>query len=264
MIGNATGPLDAEAILREAGAPLRLHVLEQTDSTNDELRRRLDADAVIAGRQTQGRGRLGRNWASPPGGVYISLRHDCCELRDKAPECLPAMALVVALGVFDGIGGLAPTARIKWPNDIICDAGKLVGILVEAASLGAEAVIGIGANVWRPAKDAEPVEKRAAWLAEESGMGAGLSREIVAGRILQGVCGRLREWGRAGYEFAAFKEAYEGRMAMLGEQAVVRNAEAKLLGAGRVTGVDHCGRLVLADGDAGVMTAVAAGEVTLR
>lgn len=95
-----------------------------------------------AGRQTGGRGRMGRSWDSPDGNLYCSTLVRVAA-NDPAPHTL---ALVAANAVHALIAPLcAGDARIKWPNDILVDGAKIAGILLER--VGDAIVIGIGVNV---------------------------------------------------------------------------------------------------------------------
>lgn len=106
-------------------------------STNDIAIRMAEEGApegtvVVAGEQTAGRGRHGRNWSSPAGeGLYISVI-----LRPDLPfDRLWQMAFIAAVSAAEAIrqaSGLE--ARIKWPNDILLNDRKVCGILIEAAS----------------------------------------------------------------------------------------------------------------------------------
>jgi BirA family biotin operon repressor/biotin-[acetyl-CoA-carboxylase] ligase len=95
-----------------------------------------------AGRQTGGRGRLGRHWESPQGNLHASTP---VRLRPGDPSA-PTLALVAAVAVHALVAPLlADGARIKWPNDILVRDAKLAGILLE--STGDAVVVGIGINV---------------------------------------------------------------------------------------------------------------------
>ena len=114
-----------------------------------------------AGRQTGGRGRMGRNWESPAGNLY------CSTLVRVTAGDPPAhtLALVAANAVHALVAPLcAGSARIKWPNDILVDGAKIAGILLER--VGDAVVVGIGVNV---AGHPEGLERLAAlfahWLA---------------------------------------------------------------------------------------------------
>ncbi|MBO6636472.1 MAG: biotin--[acetyl-CoA-carboxylase] ligase [Roseitalea sp.] len=105
---------------------------------------------LTAGEQTQGRGRRGRPWSSPPGNFFGSLA-----LIDPAPgDRIGFLPLVTALAVRDAVaaelGEAAPAVDLKWPNDVLIDGAKCCGILLESLSApdGANAVIiGCGINV---------------------------------------------------------------------------------------------------------------------
>jgi BirA family biotin operon repressor/biotin-[acetyl-CoA-carboxylase] ligase len=95
-----------------------------------------------AGRQTGGRGRMGRVWESPTGNLYCSTL-----VRVGTHDPLAhTLALVAANAVHALVAPLcAGQARIKWPNDILVDGAKIAGILLER--VGDAIVIGIGINV---------------------------------------------------------------------------------------------------------------------
>jgi BirA family transcriptional regulator, biotin operon repressor / biotin---[acetyl-CoA-carboxylase] ligase len=101
---------------------------------------------VLAEEQTAGRGRDGRTWKSPAGGLWLAIL-----LRPPLPEAgLVSLraGLVVADVVDDVVGG--PRAQLKWPNDVLIDNRKLAGILSEARWQGDAPQwlgLGIGINV---------------------------------------------------------------------------------------------------------------------
>lgn len=94
-----------------------------------------------AERQTGGKGRQGRAWASPPGNLHAST---LVRLRPEDPPP-PTLALVAAVALHEVAAIYAPAVRIKWPNDLVFDGAKLAGILLERQS---DAVIlGFGVNL---------------------------------------------------------------------------------------------------------------------
>ncbi len=106
-----------------------------------------DGTVIVAGKQTAGRGRLGRTWISPPKvGIYMSVI-----LRpDITPAQAPGLSLVAALAVAEAIREYPQlTATIKWPNDVLISGRKVAGVLTE---LSAEldhvlfVIVGIGIN----------------------------------------------------------------------------------------------------------------------
>ncbi|NIQ54189.1 MAG: biotin--[acetyl-CoA-carboxylase] ligase, partial [Gammaproteobacteria bacterium] len=109
-------------------------VLETVDSTNRYL---LDAGApagsrlraCVAGAQTAGRGRRGRQWVSPPGAnLYLSVSRTFAGGTDP----VRGLSLAVGVAVAEALEGLGVTGlALKWPNDIQLAGRKLGGILVE-------------------------------------------------------------------------------------------------------------------------------------
>ena len=136
--------------------------LAETPSTNAEAMALAMEGArpplwIWAGRQTTGRGRLGRVWDSPEGNLHASLM-----LRLRVPaRAIGGLPLVAGLAARDAIAGIASDAplvqrlRLKWPNDIMLDGAKLGGVLIESLVLdagGSVVVIGTGLNLaWAPA-----------------------------------------------------------------------------------------------------------------
>lgn len=154
---------DAEFSLGETarGAGYTLLAFDEVASTNDVARARAREEGaaslwVVARRQTSGRGRHGRSWASPPGNLYASLvLIDPCEVA-RAPE----LGFVAGVAVFEAVrastGLEHPRMSLKWPNDLLIDGAKCVGILLEGHRLanGAFAlVIGMGVNVTTPPRE---------------------------------------------------------------------------------------------------------------
>jgi BirA family transcriptional regulator, biotin operon repressor / biotin---[acetyl-CoA-carboxylase] ligase len=119
-------------------------------STND-LARTLahtgtaEGTVVVAERQTAGRGRLGRAWSSPGGGLWLSVI-----LRPRLPvERWPTIGLAACTAVAEAIEATAALpARLKWPNDVLVGGRKVAGLLLESG-LGEPAwlVAGVGVNV---------------------------------------------------------------------------------------------------------------------
>lgn len=125
-------------------------VVDEIDSTNACLKQMAlsgaaEGTAIFAGLQTAGRGRLGRDFASPPGGIYASV---LWRLRpDDRLLCLTALAAVAVRRALARACGIE--TAIKWRNDLLLGEKKLCGILTELQTdgQGIQAVIGIGINV---------------------------------------------------------------------------------------------------------------------
>jgi len=116
---------------------------ESCDSTQELLGADLPEGALAAcDEQTEGRGRLGRSWAAPPGtAILFSLL-----LRPPPEQVVSELSLVAGTAVAEAVEeamGLA--VQVKWPNDVMLNRRKVAGILAEAAD-GA-VVVGVGLNV---------------------------------------------------------------------------------------------------------------------
>lgn len=99
-----------------------------------------EGTVVVAARQTRGRGRFGRTWISPLGGLWCSLL-----LRPDGDAEWGLLSLAVAVAVAETVDRIAGVrSMIRWPNDVLIDGGKVAGILAEAVS-GA-AIVGVGIN----------------------------------------------------------------------------------------------------------------------
>lgn len=126
--------------------------LKSTDSTNSELRRRLDQSGnlsiIAAEMQSAGRGQGDHTWHSAPGRnltFSILLRHNCL----KASDAL-AVTSIMALGIRDYLQTKGIEPWIKWPNDIWVGEKKICGILVENtihAGLIDFSIVGVGLDL---------------------------------------------------------------------------------------------------------------------
>ena len=140
---------------------------EEVDSTNTRLKEWARQGAppgsvLLAERQSAGRGRLGRSFASPPGGLYLSYL-----LRPRlAPAEVGEITAWVAVAVRRALGrccGFSP--EIKWVNDLLWQGKKLCGILCEAV-LNRDRlealVLGVGVNAGTSPEDFPPELRRTA------------------------------------------------------------------------------------------------------
>ena len=117
---------------------------ESTPSTQRMFKQEHGEGAVaVADEQTEGRGRLGRTWVSPPGvNVYCSMLLVPPVETPLLPE-LSVLAGEACAGAIRRVTGLEP--RIKLPNDVLIGERKVAGILAEARD--GRVVLGIGVNV---------------------------------------------------------------------------------------------------------------------
>lgn len=137
--------------------------LEETDSTNDQLKKLARQGAphgtvLIADRQTGGHGRMGRSFLSPGGvGIYFSmlLRPQCAPAELMHLTCATAVAMCDAV---EKAAGFRP--GIKWTNDLVFQKKKLGGILTElglsSSGTADYVIIGIGINCCQKEADFAP------------------------------------------------------------------------------------------------------------
>ena len=142
------------------------------NSTNDIARQQAlsnapEGTAVIADRQTTGRGRLKRAWISPKGNIAVTV------VLYPARKNLPYLTMIAALAVLHSIEkttGLK--CQLKWPNDVLINNKKVCGILLETQAEPDSvdfAIIGIGINVNMKLADYPEIASIATSLADETG-----------------------------------------------------------------------------------------------
>ena len=223
-------------------------------STNDEAARLARAGAkhgtvVIAETQHAGRGRDGRAWASPTGGLYLSA-----VLRPHLPLAdVPPMTLAIGIGVCDAVRKLGAPAVLKWPNDLLVDGRKLAGVLVEAQSQGGRletVIVGIGINI-----DTTPESVATTGISLAEAAGAVIDRERFIIVLLANVERWIDRYSAVGLE--AIIPAWQERMA-LGLAARATIDGQPLLG--EVAGLDDDGALLLRDA-AGRIHRIRSGDV---
>ncbi len=258
-----------ESAVRAALAPAAagllgdLVILEEVDSTNAEVLRRLEAGAgsglvCSAERQLAGRGRRGRSWVSPfARNLYLSLAWE----YHQGAAALEGMSLAVGVAVVRALRACGvEDIRLKWPNDLLSGEAKLGGILLEMAGDAAgtcQVVVGVGLNVAMP--DAAAGEIDQAWT-DLGRLGAEPAprRNRLLAALLNELLPLVAEFEARGFEpwrdeWNAL-DAYAGRPVVLhtGSQAVAGNAR----------GVDERGALQLET--SGGMQSIYGGEITLR
>jgi BirA family biotin operon repressor/biotin-[acetyl-CoA-carboxylase] ligase len=255
-------------------AGYRLKVFNTIGSTNAEalaLARGGDPGRlwIVSPHQSAGRGRRGSEWSTPTGNLAASLLLIVdagpsvaatlgfaagLALDEALRRIAPELSVAIALDGIDGNRGRGDRLRLKWPNDVLLDGGKLAGILLEAEPVGEgrlAVVIGIGVNVVSaPTNLPYPATALAALgiRADASGVFYALS-DAWAG------IERLWDEGRG---FPKVRELWLGRAAGVGEEVVVKVGGEVLRGA--FDTIDGEGRLVIREPQ-GQVRVVSAGEV---
>ena len=112
---------------------------------------RVSGSVFLAEEQTAGKGRYGRTWTSPPGGLYLSLlvAPPGASARERV-QALPLLPIVAGVAVAEAVRSTAcAPATIRWPNDLDLGGGKIAGVLAETGFLRTRpdlAVVGFGIN----------------------------------------------------------------------------------------------------------------------
>lgn len=254
---------EIESRLHTKWAGRELYYYESTDSTNLQAKRLMEEGApegvlVVGGEQTQGRGRRGRSWQSPPGtNIYMTLG-----LRpDLRPDLAPMVTLIDALAVAEAVEetcGLQ--AQIKWPNDVVVGGKKICGILTEmSAETGYihYVVIGTGINV-NIKEFPKEIRESATSLYLERGENV-LRAPIVA---------KTMEYFEEFYgkfvktmDLSLLMDDYNAKL--VNKDAAVRVLDPINEFEGTARGIDKMGQLLVERQD-GAMETVYAGEVSVR
>jgi len=239
----------------------KIHYFSELDSTNSHASRLAEKGApegevVVADTQTQGRGRLGRRWISPPRtNLYLSII-----LRPQLPPAhAPQITLMAAVALAETIGSFVsfrPT--IKWPNDILVQGKKMAGILTEL-SCRAERVdfviLGIGVNInFLPNEMPADIRNRATSIfamTQEKVRPEAVLRRLI--HDLDRCYGELEEFG-----FDALAPRWEAYFSLRGQRVRVELLDRVLFGCAK--GIDRDGALLI-EGDDGSVQRVLAGDV---
>ena len=230
----------------------------QITSTMEAARQKALEDAaegtiVVAAKQICGRGRLKREWQTPEGCVALSL------ILYPELKYFPALVMVSSLAVVNTIKSVTGLdAQIKWPNDVLIDAKKVCGILVESGVKGRDihyAVIGIGININLYAASLKDVATPATSLSAE--IGSYVSRLEMVRRLLV----EFERLYLLAKEGDAVYRQWRDRLVTLGRQVTARCGEKVYEGTAEAVGRD--GSLLLRQ-SGGNTVRIAAGDVTLQ
>ena len=242
-------------------ADSRIVYKNSVESTN-ELAKKLaydgaaDGTIVIAEEQTGGKGRLARNFFSPKEkGLWFSviLRPQCL------PKDAPKFTLMAAVAVAQAMEKFNLRAGIKWPNDILFDGKKLVGILTEmSAEIGHVnyIVIGIGINV-NVRREEFPADIREIATSLSEMAGENLNRVEFFRAVLEELDKLYIE-----NNFDEVFKIWRKYNITLGEKVTVLSAESGEIFTGLAVDIDAEGALIVDSG--GEKKIVYAGDVSIR
>ncbi|MBY0335023.1 MAG: biotin--[acetyl-CoA-carboxylase] ligase [Acetobacteraceae bacterium] len=230
----------------------RLQVFEALPSTQNLVQKLAEAGepaglAVLARRQTAGRGQGVRVWASPAGNLHLSVL-----LRPRgAARDLPGWALLFAVALREAASELVPAARLrlKWPNDLLLDGAKCAGVLTEAelAEDGsiAQIVAGFGVNLAH-APALEGRETAALGDADVEGFARVLLDRIAAWtriRLTEGFAPVRAAWIAAGPERGALLTLKRDGAGVTGRYEGLAEDGALLLSTGGRVHAFHAGEI---------------------
>jgi BirA family biotin operon repressor/biotin-[acetyl-CoA-carboxylase] ligase len=239
---------------------VRSVVLDEVGSTNAEALARAAAGEagplwIVARRQTAGRGRSGRIWASEPGNLYASLIVSLA----CPPTVVPQLSLLAGVATVEAIaeagGGLPAGLRLKWPNDVLVGQAKCAGILAESltSQTAVIAVIGVGINLaWHPADLGHAATHLAAH-----------GVRIAPEDMLAALDGAVRRWlatWAGGEGFAEVRKAWLAHAGPAGEACTANTGTEQI--AGTFLGIDPGGALLMRDRQ-GQHRTVTFGDVAL-
>ncbi|MCA9970619.1 MAG: biotin--[acetyl-CoA-carboxylase] ligase [Anaerolineales bacterium] len=241
----------------------------ELDSTNSTLKAMMAATpppagaVLLADYQTQGRGRLGRRWEAPPGSALllsVLFRPDWPARQVTWLTMIGALAVAEAIEALTGL-----RTGLKWPNDVLVEQNgrwrKVSGLLLEGEWGGDDrllyAILGIGINVNVPAA-ALPAAATPATSLLAAG-GTAVSRLALLGALLA----RLEAWYETAVGGASPQPAWQARLLTIGQAVRVTQTGAQAAIVGVAEATDAWGQLLVRDA-AGILHAIAAGDVTLR
>ena len=255
-------PLEIKYDLKSKILGQEIHSYQALKSTNDLAFNLAEGEApegtlVVAEKQTRGKGRLGRNWFSPPKlGVWMSLILRPPILPSQAPGLSIAASLALVLTTKE-LTGLP--AFIKWPNDVIVNNQKFCGILTE---LSAEldkinfVILGVGINVNHTERDF-PKNLRSIATSLRIEKGEQVSRVDFLKRFLEKFEKIYLQYKKTG--LLTFKEECLRHSYLLGKKIKIQVGSEIL--EGKAENLDDNGALILRTKE-GLRT-ITAGDVSL-
>lgn len=254
-------PIRKQLLQQKMAHSFNLHLFTSINSTNrflKELPISNQLDVCCAERQTQGRGRFGRNWHSPFGeNIYCSSRWNLNYDLGK----LSGLSLVSSLAVLATLNELQLSAdiKIKWPNDIYWNDKKLCGSLIEiqAESNGnAQVIIGIGLNVNTDTKNKPLADKPWCSLYEISKRR--FDRNLLVAQLLSNLERYLTRFINT--DLNAFMDEWNQFDYLAGKNITVSQASGTL--SGTACGINSMGQLILED-ELGVKHSLSSGDTSL-
>lgn len=242
----------------DISAKLQIELFESIPSTNTYLKTKpAKLTVCLAEQQTQGRGRLNREWYSPfAQNIYLSLLYSF----EKEVSELAGLSLVTSLAVLKALHSLGVDEQVfvKWPNDVYYDNKKLAGSLIEIQPEGPgvfQVIIGIGLNV-NMVEDNHSVSQP--WISLRKILGTYVDRNILCARLLHYLLLNLEQFKTEG--FAPFAQAWMRSDCLNHKTVTIKNVNEKI--QGYVMGINDQGHLLLKLAN-GNIRAFSAGETSI-
>lgn len=239
--------------------------LDEVDSTNNEIRRRLVADpdlppgTVLATHlQTKGKGRMGRSWHSDvDAGLTFSFLWSG-EIPLGQAATLP---MACALAMRDVLESQGVDSRCKWPNDILVDGAKICGILAESlpgGPHGIRLIMGIGLNLADDPGRNRLVEQPVAFLSRFTGKTH--DPAILLPSALRMFAARIRRWTEGG--FLGIRDDMMASLWGVGREVNVRTGKnGQDIVKGRIDTLGDGGELILVGDDGRRFSVVSASAL---
>jgi len=215
-----------------------IHHFRSVTSTSDVAKRYPKKSIILADIQTRGRGRLGREWSSKPGGIWMSVVLEPTENPLYHLTFLASVAVREAISTATGV-----QARIKWPNDLLYEKKKLCGILTEGFFIGNEKklIVGIGLNV----NNAVPGIKKTPAIALRDITKKSVSRK----KLIAHIVAQLEQWHLlyASIGFLPVLLAWKANNAVLGQRIKIHKGKTAFTAT--PVDVDEDGNLIVMQGE---------------
>jgi BirA family biotin operon repressor/biotin-[acetyl-CoA-carboxylase] ligase len=219
---------------------------DSLDSTNEEAKRLARAGGahgavVWAKKQTGGKGRMGREWVSQEGNLFVSIL-----LKPEKPITeLSQLSFVASVAIVEALSALFEKEHklsCKWPNDVLLDGKKLSGILLESFPCEVDGknwiVVGVGVNV-----DSHPTNVQfPATCLTEAGVEL-VSAKIVLSRFIHHFIEVYNDWNNKG--FASVRKRWLSYAWGMKKELTARMPDIEITGT--ATDIDANGSLILKD-----------------
>jgi BirA family biotin operon repressor/biotin-[acetyl-CoA-carboxylase] ligase len=217
---------------------------DTVDSTNEEAKRLAKGGGchgavVWAKKQTEGKGRMGRNWVSSEGNLFVSILLQ----PEKPAKEFSQLSFIAAVAAIEAITPLLPPGckiQCKWPNDLIIDDKKTGGILLESFQVNGEAwvVVGLGINI----ESAPPKTEFPATCLKDAGVEL-VSAKIVLSRFVHHFIDNYNQWNIKG--FLHIRKSWMENAWGIGKRLRARWPDGEAIGIAE--GIDRDGSFILSE-----------------